>query len=309
MQRCSGEPIERDTLDDAVADLEQAVSFFDATRAGEAFAAFESGLVCHARPVEDRVVARAYFLSGFVAFTTGDEAAAAQAYQAARAIDPTLAFDPNLPSDSRAVFEAAEPGVSQVLVEIRPTPTQVWLDGEQRTYGASGVEMTAGRHVLTIESDTPATVLVDVEQAGAVVLPSLLGSDIAHQLDTPRSRANLLQMLAYADVDRAWFTTLDRTWAFERNRMRELGVQEVAVPEARRRGRFTPAGLVVAGAGLALGGVGAALFATRDDGSAVPGLALMGAGGAALVTGSSIVVADQVADAGSAWGVTLRTRF
>ncbi len=307
---CDAEPVDRATLDAAFADLEQAVSFFDEDKAAAAFQTYESGLPCHDQPVPDEQVGRAYFLAGFVAYTSGDEALAAERYRAARSIHTTLRFDPNLPNDSAAVFEAAEPGVSQVRVEIRPTPVRVWVDGESRPYGAQGVEMVPGRHVVTIDSDSDATVLLDVTQAGAVILPSLLGTDVSAQIDPSRSRANLLQMLAYADVDKAWFTTLERTWVYDHNRLRELGVEEPVIEEARRRGRFTPAGLIVAGSGLVLGGVGAALFATRDDGSsAVPGIALMGAGGAALVTGTGIVVADQVEGRGHAWGITLQSRF
>jgi hypothetical protein len=305
---CEGEPSDREALDAALAELEESVSFFDTDKATDAFARFEATLRCQTAPVEDHIVARAYFLRGFVAFTSGDEATAADAYAAARAMDGALRFDANLPSDSLALFEAAEAGVSTVRVEIRPTPDRVWLDGEERPYTADGIPMVPGRHVLAIDSDSDATVILQVESAGAVVLPALLGDDPVAQVEAPRSRANLLQMLAYADVDKAWVTTLDRTWVYERNRLRELGVEAPTIEEPRRRGRFTPAGVVVAGAGLVLGGVGAALFATRDDGSAVPGVALMGAGGAALVTGASIVVADQI-DAGPTWGIAIGGQF
>ncbi|MCB9675917.1 MAG: hypothetical protein H6737_12415 [Alphaproteobacteria bacterium] len=311
---CEGLPVSRAVVEQKFEEASQAVKFFDADRATGAFAELEDLLPCANEVIPREIVGRAFFLKGFVEYTSGAEADAAASYANARSIDRLMRFDGAISPDSRDLFEEANPNPAVAWVEIRPKPDRVWLDGEQVTYGDQGFQVALGRHYVTIESISTVTADLVVEQDGALILPTMIGPEIMGQVDDPRRRSAFLQMLAYAGVERAYLSDLENVWIAERNKnsIKKLGAEEPTIKEPKRRGRFTPAGLGVAGAGLVVGGVGGVLFATCDDCTG-PAIGLMGGGGAVMATGLGIVIADQVSVGPTfgprQWGVSIGAPF
>ncbi|MEZ4315978.1 MAG: hypothetical protein R3F61_00670 [Myxococcota bacterium] len=295
LRACQGAPVHRAWFEERLQEASDSVRFFDSDRAMGALTEIEDALPCADETLSRDLVGRAFFLKGMVEYTVGAEADAAQSYADARSMDRLMRFDTSMSPDSRDAFEDATPDSTAVWIEIRPKPDRVWLDGEQVTYGDQGFQVARGRHHVTVESSATTSADIRVEEGGALLLPRMIGDRLVAEIDQPRRRAAFLQMIAYAGQERAYLSDIEHVWIAEKNKnsVKELGVEEAPEKEPGRRGRYTPAGLAVAGGGLVVGGVGTALFAACDRCTA-GGLGLIGVGSAAALTGAGIVIADQV---------------
>lgn len=307
VRSCTGDPVPRSQFEAWLDEAHEATQYFDSDRALGALSQFEEALPCASEVLSRDSVGRAFFLKGFIEHTIGNDEEGARCYADARSVDRLLRFDSSMSPDSVESFEDAVPDPTAVWVEIRPRPDMVWLDGEQVTYTDRGIQVQLGRHHVTVKSSATTAADITVDQGGALILPAMIGTELVAQIDQPSRRSALLQILAYADVERAYLSDVERVWLAERNSVRELGVEQAVIKEPKRRGRFTPAGLIVAGAGLAIGAAGAAVSAACEDCPAGPAYGMMGGGGLLLLTGSGIVIGDQVSDAsGLGHGISIR---
>lgn len=296
---CQGDVVPESWFEERLAEADHAVLYFDPDAITTAAAAIEVAFPCAESALPRSISARALFLQGYVRHQNGDEAGAAAAYGDARSLDPLLRFDSALPTDSVPIFEAAAPDTDAIWIEIRPTPDEVWLDGERVSYTEQGVQVTKGRHVLTARSTATTSADITVREGGAVILPRMVGDAVIEQLDRPRSKAGLLQMLNYARADIAYVTDGVRVWKAQGNRLRELGVEVAPEVVPKRRGRFTPAGLVLGGVGVLTAGAGVAVWQGCEDCGAGLPIGMMAGGGAMLLTGTGIVIGDQISVGGA----------
>jgi hypothetical protein len=124
-------PVSLVTLDGALGRAEVAIGALDLDALRLAITESDTSMACLAEPATTVQVARWFRVHGIYQFAVGDEAAAAQSFTAARALQAAYKLDPTLGAPVRAAWEAANPPPESWTVEL-PVPAEGWLQVDGR---------------------------------------------------------------------------------------------------------------------------------------------------------------------------------
>lgn len=217
---CVGTAAGMDTVRESLAIAEGAVSYMEYGSARSALDTAARSLGCLREPVVVDVAARAYFLRGVVAMTTNDTPTARASFRSALAIKPDLAFDPNAPTESRAVFESVRQevaGLTTVGLRVVPAgPGAVLVNGKPLTAEDGRLSIVPGKHLLQLGGSTKTTMQIEIDANSepVLVLPGNVPPSAISWIADEARREDLASLLAailgreesvYLVVDnRAW---------------------------------------------------------------------------------------------------------
>jgi hypothetical protein len=124
-------PVSLVSLEGALGRAEVAIGALELDALRLAITESDSAMACLAEPASTVQVARWFRVHGIYQFAVGDEAAAAESFTAARALQTAYKLDPTLGAPVRAAWEAANPPPESWTMEL-PPPAEGWLQVDGR---------------------------------------------------------------------------------------------------------------------------------------------------------------------------------
>lgn len=266
---CEGRPVTRSTVQEGLARARDAVDELDYSSARVLLAGVAELLPCLAEAADAGDLYDTWFLAGLVAFYESDADAASAAFARAAGISPTRPWNEAYAPDAKGTFLAAlQRVVAEAGPSLEPSPDlagRVLLDGAPL---AGGERPPAGAHLIQVslaEGGAASFVLV-LERAGS--------RDVVH-------------VLGPAGMERAILQGRPEVAGVLAERLRALGWQRVLLVDERGGGvRFDGTAAVFSREGWPeaadAGGSAAHDQATRAPvpGATLAGLLMLGAGGA-----------------------------
>jgi hypothetical protein len=236
LAECTGDATNAAPFAEQIKEAEGALNFMEHEKVHSITDAALQGLSCLAEPVDAAVVSRFHFLKGVVYMDQGDKPSAWASFQSALVIDPGLAWDENIPPDSKPVFIAAQaemgatPPTDFTLVPA-PGEARVWMDGKEVAPGTQTIPLVGNTHWLQWEDDSFHTAILTLEpgpQVG-ILLPSTLGEAPLYAVTDSTHHVQISALMASvgAPGDEIFVTTLGGVW---RNTVGQADFEQLAAP-------------------------------------------------------------------------------
>ena len=272
-----GDAVSNHTVASLLATGESHFLYGEYDQAQSVLADAEGRIPCLQEVVDVRTSARIAYIRGVAAHHAGDVDGATAAFRRAFAQLPSLAWDDDLPTGSKALFEtlaAEEPGGIGLEIVAPAERMDVWLDG--RKAESTTLVTSPGSHVVQLKWDGPIhTVRVEVggSNKATLVVPAAFPADSYTWVGDTDKRRRLSILLAshLGEARRAYVVVGDEVWGGTTGRTdwQRVGAPTTSVTTGsgdpddpgldvtggRRR---NPAGIVLisTGAAIAAGGAG-----------------------------------------------------
>jgi hypothetical protein len=333
---CEHDPLDAGGLDDSTRDGRSGFLYGEFDAMSDKLAGVVARLPCAVWTVSGEQLGALYLELGLNQFHAGKEPDAAASFRSARAANPELVWDADLPPAAAQAFEGAVAGEEVKLSVVAGSGRGVWLDGAPVV---GEVVTSAGPHLVQTEGEA-ALVELGASNSATLVFP---GSFSAEGLGVGEARASVTALLAATQGEGAsvWVASGGSAWKVTAGRTDwELVVQPHPTGPTDTAGPAPPsnglhAGHVLLGGGSAVAvGSGVALalgyaaagrhgtaytdaktaegatqsradFEASARGVAVTRWACV-AGGALALTGGAITVARGVSVSAQGAGLQLR---
>lgn len=258
----SAAPVVSEAMDRA----ERELAWGERVAALEALREAAAALACLAEPVDPALGARVHLRLAEVALLAGERRTAGVAFSDALRFNPDLTWEGARTEEERELFRSATLApflTAPASVSVEPDlEDPLWIDGHRRMPREGALVLSAGEHLLQLDSG-PALTLRLTSGPATLRVPAGLPTTLLDDLSTAEARALAGRYLPWIQPsgapvllvsgDGVWEHVVDTgQWT---DRWTPV-VEEAAV--VRRRGRI---GAALVGAGAAVSGAGAVTLA------------------------------------------------